>query len=110
MMKRALIPIVLLLTACAKPPEDIVATAVPVDPYIRKSCVELAALQMERQQALTELEARQRATAQEDRDAMWAVHIPMASIRGGDKEKDIASAKGELQAIASASRSGGCTS
>jgi hypothetical protein len=109
-MKRALIPIIVLLTGCAKPPEDIVAAAVPADPYVRKSCVELAALHVERRQVLTELEARQRATAQEDRDAMWAVHVPMASIRGGDKEKDIAAAKGELQAIASASRSSGCTS
>ena len=107
-MKRALIPVVLLLTACAKPPEDIAAAAVPVDPYIRKSCVELAALHAERRRALGELEARQRATAQEDRDAMWAVHIPMASVRGGDKEEEVASAKGELQAVASALRAGGC--
>lgn len=108
-MKRALIPIIVLLTGCAKPPEDIVAAAVPADPYVRKSCVELAALHVERQQVLTELEAHQRATAQEDRDSMWAVHVPMASIRGGGKEKDIAAAKGELQAIAFARKAGECS-
>jgi hypothetical protein len=107
-MKRILIPVVLLLTACAKPPEDIAAAVVPVGPYVQKSCVELAALHVERRQALSELEARQRATAQEDRDAMWAVHIPMATVRGGDKAEEVASAKGELEAIASARRSGGC--
>lgn len=108
-MKRALIiPLVLLLTACAKPPEDISAVAIPVDPYMQKSCAELAATHVERRRALDELEARQRATAQEDRDAMWAVHVPVGSIRRGDKEKEIAFAKGELQAIASARRAGGC--
>lgn len=78
-----------------------------VDPY-QKTCVELAALHVELRRTLNDLETRQRATVQEDRDAMWAVHVPMASIRGGDKEKDVASAKGELQAIASAGRAGGC--
>lgn len=107
-MKRVLIPVVLLLTACAKPPEDISAVAVPVDPYLRKTCVELAALHVERRRTLIDLEARQRATVQEDRDAMWAVHVPVGSIRGGDKEGEVASTKGELRAIASARRAGAC--
>jgi|CZCA01.1.fsa_nt_gi hypothetical protein len=107
-MKRILIPSILLLTACAKPPEDIAAAVVPTAPYMGKSCAELAALDTKGRQVLAEVEGRQRATAQEDRDAMWAVHIPMGSLRRGDREKEVASAKGDLNAIASARRAGGC--
>ena len=107
-MKRIVIPITLLLAGCAKPPEEIVAANVPVDPYARQSCAELSTLQVQKQQSLSQLETIQRATAQEDSDSMKAIHIPVGSIRGGDKEEEIARTKGELNAIASARQSAGC--
>lgn len=107
-MKRILISLGLLLAGCAKPPEDITAAVVPVTPYMGKSCVELAALEANGQRVLADVEARQRATVKEDRDAMWAVHVPVGSLRGGDREREVAAAKGELRAISAARQSGGC--
>ncbi|MGV3548965.1 hypothetical protein [Rhizobium sp.] len=107
-MKRAPIAAVLLLAACAKPPEEIAAAAVPTAPYMGKSCAELAALEAKAQRALADVEERQRVTAQEDRDSMWAVHMPVGTMRYGDREREVAVAKGELKAIAAARQSGGC--
>lgn len=108
-MKRILLPLTLLvLTACAKPPEEIAAAAKPSTPYLGKSCTELAAMEAKGQRDLADIEARQRATVQDDRDAMWAVHIPVGSLLGGDREQEVASAKGDMQAISAARQSQRC--
>lgn len=107
-MRKTLLICGLLLTACAKPPEDIAATAVPASSFSERSCDELASLAAAKQAELADLEVLQAATAKEDKDSMSAIHIPVGSIRGGDREADVARAKGEVRAISEARRFKGC--
>lgn len=80
----------------------------PASSFSYRSCGELASLAVAKQAELAELETLQRKTAEEDKNAMSAIHIPVGSIRGGDREADVARAKGEVQAVSEARRLKGC--
>lgn len=103
-MRKTLLLFGLLLAACAKPPEDIAAAVVPHSSFAGRSCAELDSLAVAKQAELTQLETNQRATATEDKNSMSAIHIPVGSLRGGDREEDVARAKGEVKAIWEARR------
>ena len=107
-MKKTMLLCTLLLSACARPPEEIAPAAVPHSSYSDRTCVELASLAASKSSDLADLEVRQRAAAKEDKDSMSAIHIPVGSIRGGDREPDVARAKGEVLAISEARRVRGC--
>ena len=99
-----------LLMGCAKPPEDIVAATVPHGQFTRTGCDELAILADMKRNDLSKLEEEQRAIAQEDRDSMWAIHVPVGSLRGNDRKDEIALIKGEVRSIANAQRTKACES
>jgi len=108
-MKKIVICAAMLLAAgCAKRPEEIAATSVPVDPYMQMQCPELAQLKTQKDMELANLSKEQKETADQDAAAMAVIHVPVGSMAGNDREHDIARAKGEVQAINSAYQSKSC--
>lgn len=107
-MKRAWICALLLLAGCAKMPEDIAPTAVSADPYMQMSCEGLAQQRQVKQAELKRLEEQQAETSKRDEAWMVIVHVPVASMNGGDIEPQVASAKGHINAINQASQAKAC--
>lgn len=108
-MKKIVICAAMLLAAsCAKRPEDIVATAVPVDTYMQMQCPQLVQLKTQKEMELSNLAKEQKETADQDAAAMAVIHVPVGSMAGNDKEPEIARVKGEVQAINSAYQSKSC--
>ena len=108
-MKKTMLLCTLLLAACAKPPEDIVPAVVPHSSYSDRTCVELASLAASKRSDLVELGVGQRAAAKEDKDSMSAIHIPVGTIRGGDREPDVAREGRGPCDLGSAPRQGMCS-
>lgn len=108
-MKKSAIWMLLLLAGCAKQPGDIVANAVPADPYMQMSCETLAAQKSAKQTELGTLSGKQEETANRDAAWMTIIHVPVASMARGDDSKKIAELKGELNAISQASQAKSCT-
>jgi len=108
MKKIVLCAAMLLAAGCAKRPEEIMATPVTADSYMQMQCPQLSALKAQKEATLAKLEKKQTNTAAYDRAWMVIVHVPVASMSGGDKEEDVARTKGEVQAINAAYRSRGC--
>jgi hypothetical protein len=104
----ALWALLVLLAACAKQPGDIVATSVPVDPYMQMSCRSLATERDGKETRLGTLSGEQEETA--NRDAAWMamVHIPVASMASGDHADEIANLKGQIAAIDRAAQAKSC--
>ena len=108
MKKIVLCAAMLLAAGCAKRPEEIMATSVAVDPYLQMQCPQLSTLKMQKDAELARLEKEQQRAAAHDAAAMVVIHVPVASMAGQDKEREVARAKGEAQAVNSAYRSKGC--
>jgi hypothetical protein len=108
-MKKIVICAAMLLAAgCAKRPEDIMATPVAVDTYMQMQCPQLVQLKMQKDAELAQLEKEQKETADQDAAAMAVIHVPVGSMSGNDREKEVGRTKGEVQAINSAYQSKSC--
>lgn len=90
---------VLLISACAKKPDQIAAVDVGADAYSRYSCNQLASEKTKISQELENLSARQKSAASGDAWGVFLLGLPLSSMSGGDQEALIAVAKGKLQAI-----------
>lgn len=90
---------VLLLSACAKQPDQIAAVEVGADSYSRYSCKQLVSEKTKISQELENLSARQKSAASGDAWGVFLLGLPLSSMSGGDQEALIAVAKGKVQAI-----------
>lgn len=107
-MKKIYLCAFLLLAGCAKQPGDIVAVSVPTDSYMQMSCPQLTTQKADKALELDGLSNKQAETANRDAAWMTIVHVPMASMAGGDNSKKIAQLKGEVTAIDQAYKAKGC--
>ena len=90
---------VLLISACAKQPDQIAAVDIGADSYSRYSCTQLASEKTEISQELENLSAQQKAAANGDAWGVVLLGLPLSSMSGRDQEALIAVAKGKVQAI-----------
>lgn len=98
----------LAISSCAKRPDAISPTAIPLAAYSNLSCSELA-LELSKEKAnLTALSAQQTQAANGDAFGVFLVGVPVSSVTGGDKEGLISVSKGKVQAMESAQLSKGC--
>ena len=110
-MKRhiAALTMVLLAAGCAKRPDAIPPAAISDAGFLTMECAPLlASLDSERRHLAT-LSAAQEQAATGDAVGVFLIGVPTASLIGGDKEGEIAVAKGSVLAIESAVRAKGCT-
>jgi hypothetical protein len=107
-MKKFAVCAVLVLAGCAKMPEDVAPVSVAVDPYMQMACPDLTNAKIASDNELTNLEAEQKKTAQQDAASMSIIHVPLASIRGLDKSSELANAKGRAAAISQAYTTKNC--
>jgi hypothetical protein len=98
----------LALTACAKRPDAIVPADIPMAAYSNQSCEQLAQEYIKEQTSLTAVSKQQHDAANGDAFGVFLIGVPMSSTFGGDKEGQVAVAKGKVQAIQSAMMSKGC--
>lgn len=89
----------LLLSACAKQPDQIAAVEVGADSYSHYSCKQLASEKTKIGQDLANLSAKQKSAASGDAWGVVLLGLPLSSMSGGDQEALIAVAKGKVQAI-----------
>jgi hypothetical protein len=89
----------LLLSACAKQPDQIAAVDIGADSYARYSCQQLVSEKTKISQDLANLSARQKSAASGDAWGVVLLGLPLSSMSGGDQEALIAVAKGKVQAL-----------
>jgi len=77
--------------------------------YTGSSCPVLAQDLIKEQQNLAAVSNAQNDAATGDAVGVFLVGVPMSSTFGGDKEGQVAVAKGKVQAIQSAMKSKGCS-
>lgn len=107
-MTRIALIAVLAVAGCAKGPDAVVPVAVPLAAYENLDCQQLAAellAETEREAALRQ--AQQNAAAG-DAIGVFLILVPVSSVFGGNKEGELAVAKGKVQAIESALLARGC--
>jgi hypothetical protein len=106
--KIILLALALALSACAKRPDAIVPADIPMAAYTHLNCEQLAQEYMKEQTNLTAVSKAQSDAATGDAVGVFLVGVPMSSTFGGDKEGQVAVAKGKVQAIQSAMTSKAC--
>ncbi len=107
-LRFAVLALALASTACAKRPDAIVPADIPMAAYTGSSCPVLAQELIKEQQNLAAVSKAQNDAATGDAVGVFLVGVPMSSTFGGDKEGQVAVAKGKVQAIQSAMKSKGC--
>lgn len=98
----------LAVVGCAKRPDAIVPADIPMAAYTNQACPSLAQELVKEQQNLATVSKAQNDAATGDAVGVFLVGVPMSSTFGGDKEGQVAVAKGKVQAIQSAMKSKGC--
>lgn len=96
------------LAGCAKNPESIAASTMPMNAYSGLSCNQLAMEHQRSSLALQQAEAAQRQAVQGDAVGVFLIGVPVSSLSGADKEGMVAQHKGEIIAINAMRRSKGC--
>ena len=91
--------ILLMVSACAKEADEVSAVEAPRDAYSTLSCSDLKNEKILLSQKVENLSAEQNSAASNDALGVFLLGLPLASMSGGDKEAELASAKGQLQAI-----------
>jgi len=102
--------VVLAVSGCAKRPDAIVPADIPMAAYTNLSCEQLGQEMFKEQTALASVSKQQHDAATGDAFGVFLLGVPMSSTFGGDKEGQVAVAKGKVQAIQSAMMSKGCSS
>lgn len=98
----------LALGACAKGADEIAAAATPAGPYMAMSCGDLTLERARIAERLTALSVRQEETRRADTMGVWIIGLPVGSLDGGDRSKDIAREKGAAAAVAQALEAKAC--
>lgn len=96
------------LSACAKRPDAIVPIDIPMAAYQGQSCQQLASELIKEQQNLIAMSKQQEQAATGDALGVLVFGIPVSSATGGDKEGQVAVAKGKVQSIENTLKSKGC--
>lgn len=109
-MNRLILTSILLVTvtSCAKRPDAIVPVDIPMAVYNNQSCGELGRELIKEQQNLAAVSKAQNEAATGDAVGVFLIGVPMSSAVGGDKEGQVAVAKGKVQAIENTLKSKGC--
>ena len=89
----------ILLSSCAKKPEEIPAVDVGGSMYDNQSCQTLASERIKVSQELENTSAQQSSAAKSDFWGVFWIGLPVSSMGGNDKEAAVALAKGKIQAI-----------
>ncbi|MGB3814006.1 MAG: hypothetical protein WA950_12345 [Shinella sp.] len=97
------------VTSCAKRPDAIVPADIPMAAYTGQSCPTLKTELAKEKAALHAVSKAQHDAANGDAFGVFLIGVPMSSTFGGDKEGQVAVAKGKVQAIENAMKSKGCT-
>jgi hypothetical protein len=96
------------VTSCAKRPDAIVPADIPIAAYTPQECPALQVELAKERAALDAVSKAQNDAANGDAFGVFLVGVPMSSTFGGDKEGQVAVAKGKVQAIENAMKSKGC--
>jgi hypothetical protein len=96
------------ITSCAKRPDAIVPADIPMAAYTGQDCPALQTELAKERAVLTAVSADQHSAANGDAFGVFLIGVPMSSTFGGDKEGQVAVAKGKVQAIENAIKSKGC--
>jgi len=107
MKKIMLCASMLALTGCASSPSDIGAQYVSPEPFMQESCAQLSQQDQTDTQDLATADRHQRHMHESDEWGVALIGVPVGSV-GGDKHKQIAHLKGELDAIHTAERGKNC--
>lgn len=95
-------------TSCAKRPDAIVPADIPMAAYTGQTCPALQTELAKEKAALSAVSKQQHDAANGDAFGVFLIGVPMSSTFGGDKEGQVAVAKGKVQAIENAMKSKGC--
>ena len=90
---------VIIASACAKRPNAISATTIPVSAYENMSCDELTAALVAEKTNLSALSKSQNSAATADAVGVFLVGVPAGSLAGNDNEGEISLSKGKVVAI-----------
>ncbi|MBW8319295.1 MAG: hypothetical protein K0M47_08075 [Rhizobium sp.] len=96
------------LSSCAKRPDAIVPVDIPMAAYSNQSCEQLGREMVQEQEKLAAVSKAQNDAANGDAFGVFLIGVPMSSVAGGDKEGQVAVAKGKVQSIENAMKSKGC--
>jgi hypothetical protein len=108
-MKRIVILLICILAAaCAKRPDAIVATDIPMAAYQNNDCESLAQELVKEQQNLAAVSQQQNQAATGDAMGVFLLGVPASSAFGGDKEGQVSVAKGKVLAIENSIKAKGC--
>lgn len=97
-----------LAAGCAKRPDAIAPAAIPMAAYQNLDCQQLASEYINEATTLAALVRAQNDAATGDAVGVFLIGVPLSSTFGGNKEGDLAVAKGKVQAIESAMMAAGC--
>jgi len=98
----------LAVSSCAKRPDAIVPVYVPMAAYSNLDCPALAREYLNEQSSLTAISKQQHDAATGDAVGVFLVGVPMSSTFGGDKEGQVAVAKGKVHAVEANMKAKGC--
>jgi hypothetical protein len=107
-IRYAMLAVLLAATSCAKRPDAIVPVDIPMAAYTGSSCPSLARELVKEQENLAAISKVQNDAATGDAVGVFLIGVPTSSTFGGDKEGQVAVAKGKVQAIQNAMRSKNC--
>lgn len=96
------------VASCAKRPDAIVPADIPMAAYTGQECPALQTELSREKAALDAVSKAQHDAANGDAFGVFLIGVPMSSTFGGDKEGQVAVAKGKVQAIENAMKSKGC--
>lgn len=97
------------LSSCAKRPDAIVPVDIPMAVYQGQNCQQLGQELIKERENLAAISKAQNDAANGDAFGVFLIGVPMSSAVGGDKEGQVAVAKGKVQAIENTLKSRGCT-
>ena len=111
-MKSAILAIgvtAVVLSGCARRPDAIIATTIPMEAYTNDNCAELAQLMKSEKENLSTLSKQQQDAANGDAFGVFLIGVPLSSLSGGDKEGEISNSKGKINAIEAAMHRNKCS-
>ena len=109
MNRKILVALALLpLAACAKRPDAIVPTEIPMAAYSNLDCPGLSRELKTEQAKLAALSKDQNNAANGDVFGVFLIDVPMSSVTGGNKEGDISVTKGKVLSIQNTMKAKGC--
>ena len=100
--------VLLALSSCAKRPDAIVPVDIPSAAYSNGTCQSLSQELVKEQSNLAAVSKQQNQAATGDALGVFLIGVPASSTFGGDKEGQVAVAKGKVNAIEAALKSKGC--